>query len=470
MKAALLAATALFAVGCTCTKPQQTAQQPPSPEYQQTAYRQPAYEQQTYQDRFVGERGPEGPAGARGAQGEVGQTGPAGYAVAGQRGETGPAGPAGAQGPTGARGPAGELARGPAGEVGPAGAPGAPGQRGQTGVRGASGDGYAGPAGPAGPTGPVGPAGATGERGQTLVGPAGPAGRAGPAGERGQVGPAGAAGSTTPGVAGPVGAVGTAGPRGAVGPIGPMGPTGLIENWASYRDFWFDQNMTQLHDADRYLLSEIATYMRSNPTLELGIDASTNPRATAQRDLTIRDGRINAIRNGLIAAGVPANRISAGQFGNVDQRRDGRVEVLLRTDRQVYSQSDSASRDAARVSNAQAPIGMVADWTYLQSFWFDSDESSIHPADRSRVAEIAAFMRLNPLIQIGIDSSLSPSDPMHHYDREIAARRGNAVRDAILAAGVPASRIQIGEFNDPNSRRNGRVTVLIRTDRLAQAP
>jgi outer membrane protein OmpA-like peptidoglycan-associated protein len=247
-----------------------------------------------------------------------------------------------------------------------------------------------------------------------------------------------------------------------------MGPTGMIANWASYRDFWFDQNMTQIHEADRYLVSEIATYMRANPTLELGIDASTNPRATAQRDLTIRDNRVNAIRSALIAAGVPANRISAGQFGNVDQRRDGRVEILLRTDRQVYSQAGSAGA-APRPSDTQAQIGIVEDWTFYQSFWFDADESSIHTSDRSRVAEIAAFMRQNPLLQLGIDSSVSPSDPLHHYDRELATRRGNAVRNALIAAGVPASRIQSGEFSQPDTRRNGRVAVLIKTDRLAQA-
>lgn len=457
------AAATLFAAGCACTHPQSTAQTSPAPAY--AAHNQRALTQ----DDFVGARGPDGPAGARGAPGPAGQTGSAGYAVAGTRGEAGPAGPTGPEGQRGARGPAGQYVRGPTGEAGPAGVAGADGPVGQTGARGASADGYAGPAGPAGPTGPRGPVGATGERGPALVGPAGPAGRAGPVGDRGEVGQVGTRGATTPGVAGAVGVAGPAGPRGDAGSTGPMGPTGLVENWASYRDFWFDQNAASIHDADRYLVMEIAEYMRANPSLELGIDASTNPRATSQRDLGLRDNRVKAIRDSLISAGVPASRISAGAFGNLDHRRNGRVEVLLRTDRQAWAQLGEAAQraTASRQSGAQGSIGVVENWSTHQSFWFESNTSSIHAADRAKVAEIAAFMERNPSLQIGIDNT--PNPDQRNYDRDLAARRGNAVRDALIAAGVPSSNIYTGAFGDAELRRDGRVEVLVKTDRLAQA-
>lgn len=470
MKAILLSTAALVAVGCSSTQPQQTAQHSPSPQYQQTAYQQtqqPTSQQQAYHDSFIGERGPEGPAGSRGAQGQDGQTGPAGYAVAGPRGEAGPAGPAGPQGPAGVQGATGEMVRGPMGEVGPAGATGAQGQMGQTGVRGAGADGFAGPAGPAGPTGPVGPAGSSGERGQVLVGPAGPAGRAGPIGERGHVGQTGAAGSTTAGVAGAVGVAGPAGPQGAAGPMGPMGSTGQIANWTSYRDFWFDQNMTQMHEADRQLVSEIATYMQANPTIQLGIDASTNPRATAQRDVTMRDSRVNAIRSSLIAAGVPASRISAGQFGNVDHRRDGRVEILLRTDRQAQSPSSYVSSG----SEAQYEVhySVIENWTTLHSFWFNAGSNSIHSSDRDKVSEIASYIRRNPSLVLSIDSLLNANEAgLSSADHERASRRGSAVYEALIVAGVPEDNITSDTFGDASMRRDGRVTVFIKTDRLAQ--
>jgi outer membrane protein OmpA-like peptidoglycan-associated protein len=38
--------------------------------------------------------------------------------------------------------------------------------------------------------------------------------------------------------------------------------------------------------------------------------------------------RVKAIRDALIKAGVPADKIKAGAFGDPELRRDGRVEVL----------------------------------------------------------------------------------------------------------------------------------------------
>lgn len=467
MTTMVVATTVLFAVGCNCTKSQRTAQATPPPATRTAQTQQLA----SSQADFVGARGPQGPQGAQGAQGPVGQSGSEGYAIAGPRGPAGPAGPAGQRGSTGAQGAAGELVRGPTGAVGSAGETGATGSVGQSGARGASAEGYVGAAGTAGPVGPQGPTGATGERGPTLVGPAGPTGTPGAAGGRGEIGQTGATGSTTEGVAGPTGVAGPAGPRGPAGPIGQMGPTGIVQNWVSYREFWFDPNMTTIHGADAYLINEIAAYMRANPSLELAIDASTTPHATSQRDLNLRDNRVRSIRNALIAAGASADRIIAGMYGDVDHRRDGRVEVLLRTDRSPEARTRIVeSTPAQQPRGTQEQIGVVENWTTLQSFWFDSDSSDIHAADKSKVAEIAAHMKRYPTLQLGIDSSLNPTDPnQRSHDRDLAEQRGLAVHDALIAAGVPASKITGGKIGDVTSRRSGRVEVLIRSDRLAQA-
>jgi outer membrane protein OmpA-like peptidoglycan-associated protein len=457
MKAILLTTAAMFAVGCASTQPQQTTQQSRSSD-----------QQSAQQSSWTGERGPDGPAGARGAQGEVGQTGPAGYAVAGERGPAGPAGPAGERGAAGARGQAGELVRGPTGEAGAAGATGAQGQAGQTGARGASAEGVAGPAGPAGPTGPVGAAGAAGERGEQLVGPTGAAGRTGSAGERGEPGQAGSRGGTTAGVAGAAGVAGQVGPRGEIGPMGPVGPTGLVENWTAYREFWFDPNMTQVHDADRYQFAEIASYMRANPTLQVGID-NWSASGTSQ---SVRESRFNGIRSSLVSAGVPSTNIMMGAFSNANQRRDGRVGVLLRTDRDAYAQAPSRSASAGSSNQSDRPTqsAVTENWSTLQSFWFDADTATMHTADTSKVTEIAAYMKSNPSLQIGIDSTLQADNPDHQrFDRDLASNRGEAVKKALVEAGVPASRISSGAYGDNRLRRDGRVEVLVRTERLSLA-
>jgi outer membrane protein OmpA-like peptidoglycan-associated protein len=461
-----LSTAALFATGCCSTQPKETARHS-TPQTSQHATQQPS-QQWAQQSDWAGERGPDGPAGARGPRGETGQAGPEGIAVAGPRGQTGPAGPAGDRGAAGARGPAGELVRGPRGEVGQAGASGAEGQMGQTGVRGASGEGFAGPTGPAGPEGPTGPAGRAGERGEALVGPAGAAGRAGPAGERGEAGQTGGAGATTAGVAGPRGLAGQAGPRGDIGPMGPVGPTGLVENWTAYREFWFDQNMTQVHDAERYQYAEIASYMRANPTLQLGIDNW----ASSGTSQNVRDSRFNAIRSSLVDAGVPSSSITMGSFASSDQRRDGRVGILLRTDREAHARapSNTMSAGSRAQSDRSEPSTVSENWSTLHSFWFDGNTSTIHSADRAKVEEIVAYMRANPSLRLGIDSSLDSNNFNRSVQESSLARnRGEVVREALIAAGVPSAHITSGTLGDTRTRRDGRVEVLVRTDQSARA-
>jgi outer membrane protein OmpA-like peptidoglycan-associated protein len=173
--------------------------------------------------------------------------------------------------------------------------------------------------------------GDTGIKGPTLVGPAGAAGRSGPAGEQGERGWTGAQGSITAGVSGAVGPVGPQGDRGPTGPTGPQGSAGVVTRWNSYRDFWFESGKAVLFKADVDTLKEIAAYMNANPSLQLGIDGFTNPPATQWNGKDLRDSRVKAIRDVLITAGVPVNRISEGMFGDVRLRRNGRVEVLLKT-------------------------------------------------------------------------------------------------------------------------------------------
>ena len=163
------------------------------------------------------------------------------------------------------------------------------------------------------------------------MGPTGPRGVSGTAGGRGETGGTGARGSTTEGVVGSAGEAGPAGPAGMAGEAGPQGPTGAVRQWASYRDFDFPvgQSMVAANDSDK--IAEISAYMRANPSLQLGLDGSTNPRATTRSDLDLRDRRVQAVEDALVRSGVARDRISRGEFGALDSRRDHRVELLIRT-------------------------------------------------------------------------------------------------------------------------------------------
>ena len=309
----LVAAAAIFAVGCsTAQAPDQVALVP-------------------VQTPLVGPRGYQGPAGPMGPQGSVGATGAPGYVMAGPAGVEGPTGPMGAQGPAGPMGASGAVVagdRGATGDVGPAGMQGAPGE---TGAQGSSMVGPVGPNGPVGPAGAQGLAGETGPNGATLVGPVGPAGPSGELGAQGVTGERGAQGYAMAGSAGPAGPSGEVGAQGQTGPTGAQGQVGMVNRWTPYREITFDRNGADIEPSGMSTISEIATYMAQNPSLELGIDGSINSASTEPTNQDLSNRRVSAVRDALVQAGVPASRIQTGSFSDPQLRRNRRVDVLLKT-------------------------------------------------------------------------------------------------------------------------------------------
>jgi outer membrane protein OmpA-like peptidoglycan-associated protein len=126
------------------------------------------------------------------------------------------------------------------------------------------------------------------------------------------------------GRAGPAGDPGISGMQGASGPPGHQGPVGIVDRWTSYRDFNFDRGRSELQASDADTVAEIASYSAHNPSLRIGIDGSMdagNPR--------LAERRVSAVRDALMRAGVPTDKMETGAFGDPQLRRDGRVEVLL---------------------------------------------------------------------------------------------------------------------------------------------
>jgi outer membrane protein OmpA-like peptidoglycan-associated protein len=309
-----LAAIAAVAVGCSSQADERAA----------SIDSRPA--QVASNDSLVGPAGYTGPAGPAGEQGPIGQTGATGYGETGPRGADGIAGPTGEQGATGPKGASGAVivgARGPTGDVGPA---GAQGEAGETGARGAGWVGDAGPAGADGPVGARGPTGEAGAQGDTLVGPEGPAGDRGASGTQGASGDTGATGFSSQGRTGATGATGETGAQGSVGLAGGQGPVGVVDRWTRYRVITFDSGRSDIHSSEMAQVSDIADYMRQNPSLRLGIDGSTNSRIS---DQTLNERRVGAVRDALILAGTPAYKIETGAFGDPQLRREGQVALML---------------------------------------------------------------------------------------------------------------------------------------------
>jgi outer membrane protein OmpA-like peptidoglycan-associated protein len=109
------------------------------------------------------------------------------------------------------------------------------------------------------------------------------------------------------------------------------GASGITGEWTSFRSFDFAYNDDRILKSDAAQSEDIATYLQANPSLDLGLDGRMDPRGSDPKDQALTDRRVASVRVALIAAGVAPGRIKIGAFGDPQNRRDRRVEVLFAT-------------------------------------------------------------------------------------------------------------------------------------------
>jgi outer membrane protein OmpA-like peptidoglycan-associated protein len=98
-------------------------------------------------------------------------------------------------------------------------------------------------------------------------------------------------------------------------------------------------------------------------------------------------------------------------------------------------------------TGAQGPMVGMTGWNSYRDYTFNANSNEILRSDRTKAREIANYVDQNPSARIGLDGA--------------DTRRVGVVRDALVVAGVPSSKIQTGAFGDSQQRSDGRVTVLI---------
>jgi outer membrane protein OmpA-like peptidoglycan-associated protein len=185
--------------------------------------------------------------------------------------------------------------------------------------------------GPQGAQGQQGYSGETGAQGATLVGPTGRTGDTGSAGMQGESGYSGQQGVTMAGNTGDAGPSGFQGAQGRTGWMGEQGHVGIVADWTPYREFHFERGNAGLTDSDMHKASEIAAYLSQNPSLGVGIDGYMDNDRFDRHDRDLSNQRANAVRDALVQAGVPAEKIQIGAFVDPDRRHDGQIAVLIKT-------------------------------------------------------------------------------------------------------------------------------------------
>jgi outer membrane protein OmpA-like peptidoglycan-associated protein len=119
------------------------------------------------------------------------------------------------------------------------------------------------------------------------------------------------------------------------------------------------------------------------------------------------------------------------------------------------------------------PAAPATGWILLRDILFDYDTADIRPSETGKISEIAAYVKQNPSVRVGIDGSTDLLRGTNRYNLALSERRIANVRDALIRTGVSADRIETGRFgveraecNDSTERcsqREGRVEVMGRS-------
>ena len=123
---------------------------------------------------------------------------------------------------------------------------------------------------------------------------------------------------------------------------------------------------------------------------------------------------------------------------------------------------------AQGLAGAQGP---QRPWVAFADFLFDFDQSVIRSSETEKVARLGQYMKDNPTIEVGIDGYADPRGTPQ-YNQPLSQRRVDAVKAALVSAGIPSDKIQTGAFGEtrlkcPESteacwQRDRRVEVLVR--------
>jgi peptidoglycan-associated lipoprotein len=128
------------------------------------------------------------------------------------------------------------------------------------------------------------------------------------------------------------------------GPAGPGGPPGGISSSAvapgSQQDLaqnagdrvFFEFNQSDITSEAQQILQRQASWLQHYPNVSVTIEGHCDERGTREYNLALGERRAAAVKNVLVAAGIPASRISTISYGK-------ERPIVLGSDEQAWAQN-----------------------------------------------------------------------------------------------------------------------------------
>ena len=86
-------------------------------------------------------------------------------------------------------------------------------------------------------------------------------------------------------------------------------------------------------------------------------------------------------------------------------------------------------------------------WTTFGDVLFDFDRATLRDEERAKIAELAAMLKQNPNYQVELEGYADPRGT-DKYNVALSRRRVDAVRTALIEAGVPVAAIVTGAYGE----------------------
>ena len=81
------------------------------------------------------------------------------------------------------------------------------------------------------------------------------------------------------------------------------------------KDVYFDYDKSDVRSDQQSLVQADAAFLQQHPNMSVTVEGHCDERGSTEYNLALGDNRASAVKNALVAAGVPADRIKTVSFG-----------------------------------------------------------------------------------------------------------------------------------------------------------
>jgi peptidoglycan-associated lipoprotein len=103
----------------------------------------------------------------------------------------------------------------------------------------------------------------------------------------------------------------------------------------AFRDVLFAYDRAEVPPDETAKITEIAEYVKQNDGVIVMLDGHADPRGTDKYNLGLSQRRVKAVRDALVSAGVPADRVSTYASGDKRPKCNEKTEDCFQADRRV---------------------------------------------------------------------------------------------------------------------------------------